>query len=259
MKKIRRPALKFFGSKWTLSNWLIEHFPAHNHYIEPCFGSGAILLNKKPVKVETVNDINGRITNFFSNLRDNRDDLIELINLTPWSEDEYETCKIESDNSVEDARRFFVSCWMSINGGPMFTGFRVMHKASHRYSPVVNDINNHDLLNIAKRLKNVQITNRDALDVIAKFGKDKDSLIYFDPPYVKSTRKFRQGYGNNEVEIDFHIAAGEKLSSCNAKVVVSGFRSELYDNIYDGWTRIDKTGSFASLNKLRTESIWIKN
>lgn len=79
----RRPALKYFGSKWRLAPWIISNFPEHEHYIEPCFGAGNILLRKPSVKLETVNDIDGRVVNFFKQLRDNPGELIQLINFSP--------------------------------------------------------------------------------------------------------------------------------------------------------------------------------
>lgn len=146
---------------------------------------------------------------------------------------------------------------MSIGGGPALGGCRFQSKAGSRFAAYVNDINKHDLEFIANRLKNVQITDRDAIEVIKKFGQDPDALIYFDPPYLKETRIVKNGYGNNEVDIQFHVDAADELNKCDAGVCISGFQSDLYSDLYKDWTRIDKTGSYASSNKQRTESIWI--
>lgn len=259
MTNKRRPALKFFGSKWQLAPWIISNFPPHEHYIEPCFGGGNVLLRKQPVKLETINDIDNRIVNFFTMLRDYPEDLIRQINLTPWAEIEYHRAKEESGNDLEDARRYFVACWMSINGGPMWTGWRSQARAEGRWSIIPNDLSRHDLEFVASRLKNVQITNRDAIEVIERFGHDPDGLIYFDPPYLKETRTMKTGYGANEVDIQFHRDAASALSRCKAKVVISGFNSDLYNNLYRGWIRIDKEGAFASSNKRRVESLWIRD
>ncbi|WP_371814297.1 DNA adenine methylase [Brevibacillus sp. HB1.1] len=42
-------------SKWSLADWIIEHMPEHTTYLEPYFGSGAILLNKESSALETIN------------------------------------------------------------------------------------------------------------------------------------------------------------------------------------------------------------
>ena len=46
MNKIKNPALRYHGSKWRISQWIISHFPDHKVYCEPYGGSGAILFNK---------------------------------------------------------------------------------------------------------------------------------------------------------------------------------------------------------------------
>lgn len=35
--------LKYPGAKWSLAEWIIGHFPPHHSYLEPFFGSGAVL------------------------------------------------------------------------------------------------------------------------------------------------------------------------------------------------------------------------
>ena len=45
---IKRPAFSYYGGKWNLASWIIEHFPPHQHYIEPCGGAG-LCCCKSPV------------------------------------------------------------------------------------------------------------------------------------------------------------------------------------------------------------------
>ena len=156
----RRPALRYYGGKFDLAPWIISHFPRHEHYVEPCFGAGSVLLRKPAVKLETVNDLNGRVVNYFRVLRDNPAGLIRLLDLTPWAADEYRESQTESDDPLEDARRFHIQCWMSINGGPLATGFRVQNSILSRYATTATDLVNHDLLTVAARLKNVRPLRR---------------------------------------------------------------------------------------------------
>jgi len=61
--------MKYPGSKWGLAKWIISHFPEHHSYLEPFFGSGAILFNKPRSNIETVNDLDGDVVNLFDWIR----------------------------------------------------------------------------------------------------------------------------------------------------------------------------------------------
>jgi len=256
-ERIRRPALKYYGGKWRLAPWIISHFPPHNHYIEPCFGGGSVLLRKPPSDLESVNDLNGRVVNFFKILRDRPNDLIRLIDLTPWAQEEYDLSKIGCDDSLEDARQFFIMSWMSINGAPLPTGFRIGKTRGGRGTVAPQDIINHSLYKVAKRIKSVQITNLDAIEFLNKFSDDPNSLIYFDPPYLSSTRTGRF-YGEWDDFDKQHKEAAEILRNSPAYIIVSGYICDEYYELYEeyGWTRVDKKNRVQN-NKKRTESLWL--
>lgn len=59
--------------------------PYTHQYCEPFAGSAAILLKRHPSLVETYNDLDGEVVNFFRTLSDHKDELIEKIALTPFS------------------------------------------------------------------------------------------------------------------------------------------------------------------------------
>jgi DNA adenine methylase len=63
-----------------------------------------------------------------------------------------------------------------------------------------------------------------------------DALIYCDPPYVHQTRSKggTEVYGV-EMSDDDHRALAKELKSCKAKVLLSGYPSPLYDELYKGW------------------------
>ena len=253
---ITRPALKYYGGKWDLAKWIVSHFVPHDHYIEPCFGAGSVLLQKEPSKLETVNDNNGRLVNFFKVLRDNGKELVEKIELTPWAKDEYKLSQIQSDDSLEDGRRFFCMCWMSINGGPEPTGMRVdnfYNGKSHAHS-----FSSNSLTTIIGRIKNVQILNEDARTMLDRYQKYDDFLIYFDPPYLKELRGHKSGYDKFEVDNQFHVDMAEKLLRLKGHVIVSGYQNQLYKELYEdnGYVRVDKEARTNS-GQSRTESLWL--
>ena len=104
-----KAAGKYPGGKWRISKWIISHFPKHKVYVEPYFGSGAVFFNKEPSYIETINDVDGNIVNLFKVCRESPDKLAQLIELTPFSREEFEECyEIAVDDPVERARRTLV-------------------------------------------------------------------------------------------------------------------------------------------------------
>ncbi|WP_370635630.1 DNA adenine methylase [Lysinibacillus sp. CD3-6] len=51
--------------------------PKHEVYLEPFFGSGAVLFNKPAARIETINDLDGNIVNLFKVIRDQPEKLAQ--------------------------------------------------------------------------------------------------------------------------------------------------------------------------------------
>ncbi len=82
--------MKYPGSKWGLVQWIISYFPEHHSYLEPYFGSGAVLFNKPQSHIETVNDLDGDVVNLFDWIRQDPERLAHEIYYTPYSRQVYE-------------------------------------------------------------------------------------------------------------------------------------------------------------------------
>jgi len=106
-KRIKRPALRYYGGKWNLAPWIISHLPPHHSFIDLCGGGASVLLRKERSNLETYNDLDGNVVNFFRVLRDEPDALIQKIKLTPWAREEHELSRQSCEDKVESARRFF--------------------------------------------------------------------------------------------------------------------------------------------------------
>src|ERR1039457_3764563 len=81
-------AFGWYGGKFSHLKWLLPLLPECHHYCEPFAGSGAVLLNREPSPVETFNDLDGEVVNFFRVLREHGDELTRQIGLTPFSREE---------------------------------------------------------------------------------------------------------------------------------------------------------------------------
>ena len=80
-----RSVLHYPGSKKRIASWIIRHMPPHHSYLEPYFGSGAVLFNKPRSNIETVNDLDGRVVNLFDWIRKDPERLAHEISWTPYS------------------------------------------------------------------------------------------------------------------------------------------------------------------------------
>ena len=63
-------AFGWYGGKFSHLAWLLPLLPPCHHYCQPFAGSAAVLLNRRPSPVETYNDLDGEVLNFFRPLRD---------------------------------------------------------------------------------------------------------------------------------------------------------------------------------------------
>src|SRR3989338_5619176 len=82
-------AFGWYGGKYSHLEWLMPLLPDSHHYCEPFAGSAAVLLNREPSPIETYNDMDGEVANFFRVLRDKPKEIINAIALTPFSREEF--------------------------------------------------------------------------------------------------------------------------------------------------------------------------
>lgn len=247
--------LNYPGAKWSMAKQIVSMMPPHRSYLEPFFGSGAVLFNKPPSAIETVNDIDGDITNFFKVLRERPEELAEAISLTPYSHDVFDDAhENRGTESFDRAYRFAIRSRMG-HGFKTYqkTGFKIDVYARER-SYCVNCWNTmpERIFEAAARLKGVQIENRPALDLIRKFNYD-NVLIYADPPYLLNTRGGKQ-YRHEMNEQD-HIELLAALKAHRGPAIISGYPSELYDSELRGWNSVSKQ-SYNQNSDARTEVLW---
>jgi DNA adenine methylase len=68
-------------------------------------------------------------------------------------------------------------------------------------------------------------------------NNDSDStLFYLDPPYLHETRTAKKAYEFEMTRNDHEGLLG-LIRTLEGKVFISGYRSTLYDDALDGWTR----------------------
>ena len=256
-------AFGWYGGKYSHLDWLLPLLPTCHHYVEPFAGSAAVLLNREPSPVETYNDIDGEVTNFFRVLRDRKEKLVEQIGLTPFSREEFYRALSEENvaKDVERARRFFVRARQVRTGLAQTASLgrwaNCKNTSRAGMSGVVSRwLGSIEMLPaIAERLLRVQIENRPALEIIRLYD-DRHTLFYCDPPYIHASRGDSKAYAY-ELSDKEHATFAKTLSAIKGKAAVSGYRCDLMDSLYKGWKRIDsKAKTCHSVKRSRVEALW---
>lgn len=270
LQKLQRPkkliAFGWYGGKFSHIDWLLPLLPDCQHYCEPFAGSGAVLLNRKPSPIETYNDIDGEVVNFFKVLRENRGPLIEQIALTPFSREEFGiACELNPNLSdLERARRFYIRARQVRTGLAQTASIgrwaNCKNTSRAGMSGVVSrwlgGIEHLDY--IAERLLRVQIENRPAVDTI-KLYDSESTLFYCDPPYIHETRGDTKAYGYEMSNFD-HVELAKELNNAEGKVAISNYDCELMDQLYPSgkWNKIySHKKTIHSTKDIRQEVLWV--
>lgn len=248
--------MRYFGGKYKLADWIVSHFPPHKVYTEVFGGSASVLMRKDRSYAEIYNDLDSEVVNVFHVLQDPKKakELARLIYLTPFSREEYDLAFERANNDIEQARRSIIKTFLCHGSDSLNrkSGFRVNSNRSGAHP--AKDWQNYPqyIIEFTERLRGVAIENRDAIEVILQHDSP-DTLHYVDPPYVSSTRSM--GKYNFEMTDKDHVKLAEILRSCRGKVIISGYPSNLYSNLYGDWFKEEKQ-TYVNMNKSRTEVIY---
>lgn len=257
-------AFGWYGGKYSHLDWLLPLLPSTKHYCEPFGGSAAVLLNRETSPLETFNDIDGEIINFFKVLREQKDNLIEAIGLTPFSREEFERSimNIEDDISdLERARRFFVRARQVRTGlAQTASSGRWAHCRLTSRAGMAGAVSRwlgsvETLPEVVQRLLRVQIEHDNAINVIKRYDSE-ETLFYCDPPYPHESRGDSNAY-KYEMSNEEHKSLAEVLRNVRGKVALSGYHCELLDMLYRDWNCIDAPiKTIHSVKTKRREVLW---
>ena len=251
--------IKYPGSKWSIADWIIHFFPNHRSYLEPFFGSGAVFFRKKRSCIETINDLDNDVINFFQWVRDDPEKLAHKIYWTPYSRVEYEKAFATIDSETDSLKRAVnFSIRLMMGYGYRTTNEKVGWKSDVQgresaYAARHWSVTPEQIMEAAERLRGVQIEHMPAIKLIQRFN-DPKVLIYADPPYLLSTRK-RAQYQCEMTDSD-HEELIDTLKKHRGPVILSGYESELYSSLLSDWYH-EKNKSFAQSGKRRTEVLWM--
>ena len=253
-------AFGWYGGKYSHLDWLLPLLPPATHYCEPFGGSAAVLINRIPSPVETYNDLDDEVANFFQVLRDQHEELIRAIGLTPFSREELRIAVEESTDGLSDlerARRFFVRARQVRTGLAQtasvgrwahckLTSRAGMAGAVSRWLGSVEGLSE-----IVQRLLRVQIESASAIEVINRYDSS-ETLFYCDPPYPHDSRSDTNAYKFEMSEREHRILA-ETLHSVQGKVAISGYHGQLMDELYSDWNCVESAPKKAHSTNTSTD------
>ena len=262
-----KPPFTYFGGKLALAERIAATLPAHAHYVEPFAGSLAVLLAKRPSPMETVSDLDGNLINFWRVLRDRPAELERVCALTPHSRAEYEAAFDLVGDDLERARKVWVLLTQGRGGHlpPLRGGWRHYQDPRGSAASMPGYLRAYvgRMAPDVERLLRVSLECRPAGDLIERYGRHDGVLLYCDPPYLASVRTLNRGRGRgpdyaHELRTDDeHRELAASLRSARAAVVLSGYDSPLYADLYGDWHRLELAGLAGnSTDAGRTEVLW---
>ena len=259
--KSAKPFLKWAGGKGQLIKEIEKYYPFSNtitKYAEPFVGGGAVLfdvLKRFNIKEVYISDTNAELINTYKAVRDNIDELIELLSvyekenlpMDTESRKQYYMDKRERFNTIKvngnEKENLEKAALMIFLNRTCFNGlYRVNKKGLFNVpmgsykNPLICDEDN--LRAVSQNLQKVNIVcddYRKSRDFI-----DENTFVYLDPPYrpLTSTSSFTaytENLFNDEMQIELAEFVNE-IHDKGAKIVVSNSdpkNSDTDDNFFD--------------------------
>lgn len=256
--------LSYPGGKSRIGGTIASHLAPHDIYVEPFSGTCAVLFAKPRADFEIVNDINGNLVTLLRVVRDRPDDLWQALALTPYSRAEYKAADPDEPGlgDVERARRTCVRIGQSfakVGLADWTKGWRISVRCGRSCAETWADTADRVLAG-AERLRGVHIEQLPAVDLIARYGNEPGAAVYVDPPYLGTTRA-KAIYAHEMPDEEDHRALAAALADCRAHVLLSGYHSPLYDELYAGWDVLEiaavaNHNGNTGTDVRRTEVLW---
>lgn len=206
--------------------------------------------------------MDGEVVNLFRVCREQPDELVRLVGLTPFARDEFEESYLPTDDPVEQARRTLIRSFMGFGSGLQSwqrTGFRA--NSNRLGTTPAQDWANFPpaLQAITERLAGVVIENRNGIEVMQAHDSP-ETLHYLDPPYVKDTRYKGQKTRvyKHEMDDSNHSEILETIQRLKGMVILSGYDNALYNEALAGWHKVYRK-AYADGALHRVEVLWLNN
>ena len=174
--------LRYPGGKFYMLEDIKEIFnkSGKTTIIDVFGGSGKVLMNLN-AKIKVYNDINNNLVNFFSELKEHKEEVLRKLDYVLNSRELFERYREKSKDNLENAFRFLYNNILSFNG----EGRSYSYSTKRNKSITLVNINN--AINTSYNdIKYWAIERLDFREIIRRYDSG-NSFFYLDPPYHNIT------------------------------------------------------------------------
>lgn len=257
-----KPAFSYYGGKQRMLPNILPLIPKHTVYVEPFAGGASVFFGKSMPNVgssdhyrEVLNDLDGRIVNFYRVCQDKnkRRELLDRLAFTPYARDEHRRALHDDQKTdVDKAWAWFVNVQMSFSNTPS-SGWRTSVFGENTPATWKRQIER--LLPACERLSGVHIESDDAVSVIERWDSPQ-TLFYCDPPYPGSDQ---MGYKHKYSHSDFSELV-DTLENAEGSFLLSAYDVGLCPG---HWEKYEFSAHMSAqnskdrdANRERTEVVW---
>jgi len=259
MSKLKTP-ITYYGGKQTMLIHILPLIPEHNSYTEAFAGGLAVLFAKEPSSLETVNDLNGELINFYKVCQTKFDELAMELHCTLHSRTMHEYAEFVYMHpwhftEVERAKALWILSKMSF-ASKLDGSFGYDKTKNSMPKKIDFAIQNFDD-KIYERLRRVTIECTDALRII-KSRDTKETFHFVDPPYIGSYLGHYKGY----TEYDFEQLL-KLLTQIEGKFMLTMFPHKLLTEYIEkhNWrvVEVERTISASRVNRRKQIELIVMN
>jgi DNA adenine methylase len=229
-----RSPLRWIGGKSRSARTILDTMPSHKCYCEVFTGGGSVFFAKEPSIVEVLNDVNGELMNFYTQVQRRPRDVARRFHEMPHSRVVFNSLRsqvpLQRYKVARAARYLYLNtfCFGGRMNNPSF-GYSKTRRLGR--SPEETRM---QLREVAERFRNVTFECSSWQSILRRFD-GTTTVFYCDPPY------YGMPYYQASFCIEDHLALSKALRKIKGRFLLS----------YNACDEIEMLYRWASLQKIK--------
>ena len=211
-----RPPFASVGGKYRVRKHLVALMSEHEVYVEPYAGAANVLYGKEPSEKEIISDIDKWIYFAHKKIKGITEDDIEKLKGYNWvsSKQRFNNIKTEYEpkSDLDKLYKFLYLNWIGYGNKGTDVATYWPSQSGKSFGGRIDK-----LLTASKRLKDVIILNKDAIEVIKEYDS-KDSIMFIDPPYHDDWGDIKDSMGQYDFDLEKFADA---IKSIKGKFIIT--------------------------------------